>query len=327
MSSNKERNSRNGAIHRSDAKPGRSGGFRGEKSEFSPARGAPRGEGRGEGRGEFRGDHRPERDGAGQDERRFSGPKGRPQRGKLESYDGWLWGIHAVEAALKNPARKDNMRLVGTEDRLRALQPLFQNRKEILVEVGEPNDISRLLPASAVHQGVALKGPVLEGVDLGTLLEETSGVILMLDQITDPQNVGTVFRSAAAFGVKGIIMQDRHAPEIQGALAKTAVGAADIVPFARVTNLSRALEELKDNSWRVVGLAGEGTASLAEALAPDLPTVIVLGSEGDGIRRLVAEKCDDLARIPMPGGFESLNVANACAIALYEALGRKIDIQ
>jgi 23S rRNA (guanosine2251-2'-O)-methyltransferase len=140
----------------------------------------------------------------------------------------------------------------------------------------------------------------------------------MLDQITDPQNIGAIFRSAAAFGARGVILQDRHAPALTGVLAKTAVGAVDKIPHARVVNLSRALEELADLGWRAVGLAGEAEDTLDEVLDAR-PTVLVLGSEGEGVRRLVAEHCDVMGKIAMPGGFESLNVSAAAAVALYEA--------
>jgi 23S rRNA (guanosine2251-2'-O)-methyltransferase len=144
----------------------------------------------------------------------------------------------------------------------------------------------------------------------------------MLDQLTDPQNVGAIFRSAAAFGARGVILQDRHAPALTGALAKAAAGAIEAIPHARVVNLSRALEQLSEGGWRVVGLDGSATETLEQALDAR-PTVLVLGSEGEGLRRMVAEHCDVLARIPMPGGFESLNVSNAAAVALYEAARRR----
>ena len=140
----------------------------------------------------------------------------------------------------------------------------------------------------------------------------------MLDQVTDPQNVGAILRSAAAFGAVGVVLQDRHAPKLTGALAKAAAGAVDRIATAHVVNLARALDELTDAGWRAVGLAGEGGHPLAQVLDGS-PTVLVLGSEGEGLRRLVAEHCDELAAIPMPGGFESLNVSAAAAIALYEA--------
>jgi 23S rRNA (guanosine2251-2'-O)-methyltransferase len=158
----------------------------------------------------------------------------------------------------------------------------------------------------------------LETVGLDDFEGGRGAVVLMLDQVTDPQNVGAILRSAAAFGAKGVVLQDRHAPRFTGALTKAAAGALESVPVARVVNLSRALEELTDAGWRTVGLTGAAERSLAEVL-DDRPTVLVLGSEGEGLRRLVGEHCDELAKIPMPGGFESLNVSAAAAVALYEA--------
>jgi 23S rRNA (guanosine2251-2'-O)-methyltransferase len=140
----------------------------------------------------------------------------------------------------------------------------------------------------------------------------------MLDQVTDPQNVGAIFRTAAAFGARGVILQERHAPRLTGVLAKAAAGAIDRIAHARETNLSRALERLERAGWRAVGLDGEAPGALAEVLDGG-PTVLVMGSEGDGLRRLVREHCDALARIPMSAGAESLNIAAAAAIALYEA--------
>lgn len=223
----------------------------------------------------------------------------------------WVWGVHAVDAALANPARGEVRRLLATAERARK----YEGRK---VEIFDAPDIARQLPAGAVHQGVALKIDPPAPLSIEEIGEDASGLLVMLDQITDPQNVGAIFRSAAAFGAKGVILQDRHAPPLSGALAKAAAGAVDKLPHAVAVNLSRALERLADLGWRAVGLDGSAEASLEEAL-DDRPTVLVLGSEGEGIRRLVAEHCDTLAKIPMPGGFESLNVSNAAAIALYEA--------
>jgi 23S rRNA (guanosine2251-2'-O)-methyltransferase len=164
----------------------------------------------------------------------------------------------------------------------------------------------------------ALRIPPLESVSVEDFEPRRGAVLLMLDQVTDPQNVGAILRSAAAFGAAGVILQDRHAPKLAGALAKAAVGAVDQIPTAHVVNLSRALETLADRGWRAVGLDGHTDVYLHQALDGG-PTVLVLGSEGEGLRRLVAEHCDELAKIPMPGGFESLNVSAAAAVALYEA--------
>jgi 23S rRNA (guanosine2251-2'-O)-methyltransferase len=227
----------------------------------------------------------------------------------------WLWGWHAVLAALENPDRGAPKRLLATGDRARELTVRLGRLERL--ETLESGMIARELPAGAAHQGVALKGPALEPKSIKDIAQPAQGMLVMLDQLTDPQNIGAIFRSAAAFGARGIVLQDRHAPPLSGALAKAAAGAVDILPHARVTNLSRALERLADLGWRAVGLDGAAPAALAEVL-DDRPTVLVLGSEGEGLRRLVGEHCDALGRIPMPGGFESLNVSAAAAIALYE---------
>jgi 23S rRNA (guanosine2251-2'-O)-methyltransferase len=186
------------------------------------------------------------------------------------------------------------------------------------IDIVQNGDIAQLLPQGAVHQGVAIQTPPLESIELESLCENPSGVLIMLDQVTDPQNVGAILRSAAAFGARGVILQDRKAPPLAGALAKAAAGALERIPCAHVTNLSRALDELGEAGWRTVGLAGGSAIPLSEALDGS-PVVLVLGSEGEGLRRLVMERCDVVARIPMPGGFESLNVSSAAAIALYAA--------
>ena len=231
---------------------------------------------------------------------------------------GWIWGWHAVEAALANGDREAPAKVLATADRaaqLKALNP------RLGVEIIENGDIARFLPPGASHQGVALQTPALEGVAFEDLAEPAEGFLLMLDQVTDPQNVGAIFRSAAAFGARGVILQDRHAPQLGGALAKAAAGAIEKVPAARVVNLARALDKLTDLGWLIVGLSGESDTSLEKAL-DGRPAVLVMGSEGEGMRRLVEDHCDVLASIPMPGGFESLNVASAAAIALYEASRR-----
>ncbi|MCA3719589.1 MAG: RNA methyltransferase [Phenylobacterium sp.] len=207
-------------------------------------------------------------------------------------------------------------RLVATPDRARGLETRFGPLKRL--EIMDAGYLSRLLPAGAAHQGLALEGPEPEPVDLDDFAPEPGAVLLMLDQVTDPGNVGAILRSAAAFGARGVILQERRAPRLSGALAKAAAGAVDRLPVARTVNLSRALERLSDLGWRAIGLDGGASRDLSEVL-DGAPVVLVLGSEGEGVRRLVAEHCDDTARIPMPGGFESLNVAAAAAVALYEA--------
>lgn len=223
-------------------------------------------------------------------------------------------------AALENPRRAAPKRLLATPERARALTERFGRIGAL--ETADNQAIAQMLPAGAVHQGLALRIPPLEPLGLEEVAEAASGVLLMLDQVTDPQNVGAIFRSAAAFGVRGVILQDRHVPPLSGALAKAAAGAVDAIPYVKVVNLSRALERLADLGWRAVGLDSAAEGPLADVL-DERPTVIVLGSEGEGLRRLVAEHCDALALIPMPGGFESLNVSAAAAVALYEATRKR----
>lgn len=244
------------------------------------------------------------------------GASGHPARRGAPPADDWLWGWHAVEAALANPHRGPLLRLVATPDKARQIEARFGRPKAL--EIADAHQVGLLLPQGAVHQGVALRPAPLEDVDLLDFEARPGAVILVLDQVTDPQNVGAILRSAAAFGVAGVVLQDRHAPKLCGALAKAAAGAVERVPVAHVVNLSRALDQLTDAGWRAVGLAGEAERGLAEVM-DGRPTVLVLGSEGEGLRRLVAEHCDELAKIPMPGDFESLNVSAAAAIALYEA--------
>ena len=242
-----------------------------------------------------------------------SGKPARSRRGEI-SQD-WLWGWHAVKAALANPARSGFKRLLVNPSRANEIEAAA-SQVGLRPEPLEPADISRQLPAGAVHQGVALLAEPLEPADIETFAQASSGMLVMLDQVTDPQNVGAVFRTAAAFGARGVILQDRHAPALSGALAKAAAGAIDQTPHARVVNLSRALEILAEGGWRVVGLDGRAGDPLS-AILDRRPTVLVLGSEGEGLRRLVSEHCDILAHIPMPGHFESLNVSAAAAIAFY----------
>ncbi len=246
----------------------------------------------------------------------------KPARGKETGGAEWLWGRHAVEAALLNPQRPRFRRLVASPGKVEGLGDRvwgqLSGERAVRPEAMEAHEIARLLPPNAVHQGLALLADPLESVPLEALADPAEGMLILLDQVEDPQNVGAVFRAAAAFGAKGVILQERRAPALAGTVAKASAGAVDQVPCARVVNLSRALEQLADLGWRAVGLAGTAETTLEEAL-DGRPVVLVLGSEGDGLRRLVSEHCDVLARIPMPGDFESLNIATAAAIAMYEA--------
>jgi len=229
----------------------------------------------------------------------------------------WLYGLHAVQAALANPRRKLG-RAVLTPRATETLGSKLLAR--VRVETAEPSAIDRLLPPGAVHQGVALEAWPLKPLDLDEVLGEPGGsrrVVLVLDQLSDPHNVGAILRSAAAFGVAAVIVQDRHAPPQSGALAKSASGALDLIPYIEVVNIARALDELAERGFWRIALAGDGESSLAEAV-PAGDVALVLGSEGAGIRRLVREHCEASAFIPISKTMESLNVSNAAAIALYE---------
>src|SRR5688572_27106569 len=252
------------------------------------------------------------------DTRRLRGRAGRMQggRGSGRASQGQvrLWGRHAVEAALKNPARR-HRKLWATREGLASLDgelpPGFP------LEFAEVADLARLVARDAPHQGLVLECEPLEDRFLDEVLEgDAARPIVVLDQVTDPHNVGAIFRSAAAFGAAAIVTQDRHAPPEGGALAKAASGALEIVPWVRVVNLARALEDIAETGYWRIGLAGEAAAVFAEAV-PAGPVALVLGAEGEGLRHNIAAHCDALARLPMSGAIESLNVSNAAAIALY----------
>jgi len=229
----------------------------------------------------------------------------------------WLYGLHSVRAALRNPQRNVKRALL-TEHAASALgKPLLGRVRH---EITSADSVSRLLPAGAVHQGIALLCEPLPKRDIEDVLSQVSDkrrIVLVLDQISDPHNVGAIMRSAAAFGVSAVIVQDRHAPPESGVLAKSASGALDIVPYLQLVNISRALDELGELGFWRVALAGDGEQPLSEAISSG-DIAIVLGSEGSGMRRLVRERCDTAAFIPIEKQMESLNVSNATAIALYE---------
>ena len=226
-----------------------------------------------------------------------------------------LWGKHAVAAALDNPERKV-LRAWST----REAAELMQFRKEVAVTLAEAPDLGRLVPHDAPHQGVVIEVEPLEEVWLGDLLTHAPerAVLLVLDQVTDPHNVGAILRSTAAFGAIGIVTQDRHSPPESGVVAKAASGALERVPWARVVNLARALEEIGDAGFWRIGLAGDAETDLKDALGPQR-VALVLGAEGPGLRQNTREHCDALARLPISDAIESLNVSNAAAVALYAA--------
>ncbi len=183
-----------------------------------------------------------------------------------------------------------------------------------------PRDLDRLLGADAVHQGAALETEPLPEPDWQELAAAANGrPLIVLDQVTDPHNVGAILRSAAVFGASGLVMTRRHSPPLNGVLAKSASGALELVPVALVANLSRALAELKDEGFAVVGLDGDGEQTI-ETLDWSQPTALVMGAEGKGLRELTRKTCDCLARITTDDALASLNVSNAAAIALHTAL-------
>ncbi|WP_147164137.1 23S rRNA (guanosine(2251)-2'-O)-methyltransferase RlmB, partial [Pararhodospirillum oryzae] len=235
----------------------------------------------------------------------------------------WLFGHHAVEAALANPARRVRA-LYALPGAAEALPPDLIARPGLDRRVVDRDTLEALLPPGAVHQGLALGVAPLPAPDLDALAARPGpGVIAVLDQVSDPHNVGAVLRSAAAFGVRAVVVQDRHSPDETGTLAKAASGALERVPLVRVSNLARALDALKEHGYWCAGLEAGAPTTLAQTRL-DQRAVLVLGSEGAGLRRLVREHCDVLACLPMAGPMESLNVSNAAAIAFYELAGRAL---
>jgi 23S rRNA (guanosine2251-2'-O)-methyltransferase len=245
-------------------------------------------------------------------------PQKRPSNRGPERPENWLYGLHAVGAALANPRRRLH-RAVLTARAAESLGDKLLSR--VRVEPADADAISRLLPTGAVHQGAALSCDPLPGVSLEDALASGPAgcrrIVLVLDQLSDPHNVGAILRTAAAFGVSAAVVQDRHAPPQSGALAKAASGALETVPYVEVVNIARALDQLAEAGFWRVALAGDGDEKLARATSKG-DIALVLGSEGDGIRRLVREHCDTAAFIPIENAMESLNVSNAAAVALYE---------
>ena len=284
-------------------------------------------------KGRFQGEHR--RPGAQGEGRRFppSGEKGRggppgehrraAPRGPELKTSGLplLYGFHSVAEAITNPKRVVH-RLFATENAAQRLAEMAPGAN-VPVTIARSEQIAALVGEDTVHQGVVAEVDNLPALGLHDLPDD--GVVLVLDQIIDPHNVGAILRSAAAFGVSGLVITDRHSPEATGVLAKTASGGLEHVPIVTVGNLSQALTVLGERGFWRIGLDSEGDTSLDQAIARR-PVALVLGAEGKGLRRLTRERCDVLARLDVPGAIKSLNVSNAAAVALYaidRALGPK----
>jgi len=245
--------------------------------------------------------------------------KNNAEGAKLRASDGYfLFGRNSVLAALNN-SQRECVQLVATTKALASIKIPKHHASLHTVQLESADTIHAAVPTGAPHQGILLEVRPLPGiaVDELTPIDERKNIILMLDQVTDPQNVGACIRSAAAFGARAVITQDRNSPQETGTLARAAAGTLETVPWVQVTNLSQALETLKDMGYWHVGLDGATNTSI-RGLAMGDNIVIVMGSEGSGLRPLVRKNCDAIARIPTAENVESLNVSNAAAIALYE---------
>lgn len=245
--------------------------------------------------------------------RRHQGRSGE-QRGDAGGL--WLWGTHAVRSALANPARKSKKLLISANasQELRVLAA----KAKVPVETADHHAIDRALPREAVHQGAALLTMPLLEIDIHDAIEGIPEPrrLVLLDQVTDPHNLGAILRSSAAFGACGVIVQDRNSPPEGGVLAKAASGALELVPIIRVVNIARTLDELGELGFLRLAFADEAAEPI-EQLDLDRDVVLALGAEGEGLRRLTREKCDVAVRLPTRPEMPSLNVSNAAAIALY----------
>lgn len=227
-----------------------------------------------------------------------------------------LWGRHAVAAALANPDRIVK-RLLGTREAMAQLDL----PPDLPISFCEVTDLARLVPGDAPHQGLVAEVMPLEDVWLTDILQteidaDSRRPIIVLDQVTDPHNIGAVLRSAAAFDAACIVTQDRHSPPESGVIAKAASGALEDVPWVRVVNLARALDEIAEAGWWRIGLDGDSETTLG-SVVDGSRVALVLGAEGDGLRHNIIEHCDQIVRLPISPRMESLNISNAAAIALY----------
>lgn len=247
------------------------------------------------------------------DKSRFA-PKPKPVRAPIPDGVAILYGWHPVAAALRNPQRTIR-KILATEN---GAHRLTEDGIALPVtpEIVRPEAIAALLSPDAVHQGLLAEADALPAIELEDIAAE--GTVLVLDQVTDPHNVGAILRSAAAFGVRAVIITARHSPEATGVLAKSASGALELVPMVAVQNLVRALAALKERGFLTVGLDSEAESDLGAARLRE-PLALVLGAEGRGLRQSTREICDIRARLELPGAIKSLNVSNAAAVSLYAA--------
>jgi 23S rRNA (guanosine2251-2'-O)-methyltransferase len=249
-------------------------------------------------------------------------PSRRAEEAAQAQRNAWIYGRHAVEAVLANPDRRVRRAVATGEgeewlgERLGAARA--RRPDGLRPERLDREAIDELLPAGAVHQGVAVRADALPELGIDDVAEATGdAIIVFLDQVSDPHNVGAVLRSAAVFGARAVVVPEHGSPPLTGVLAKAASGALEHVALVRVTNLVRALERLKKAGFWSVGLDETAEQPLG-ALELSGRIALVLGSEGEGLRRLTRERCDHLARLPVRGAIASLNVSNAAAVALYE---------
>ncbi|MGH1418869.1 MAG: 23S rRNA (guanosine(2251)-2'-O)-methyltransferase RlmB [Hyphomicrobiaceae bacterium] len=280
--------------------------------------------------GSGKSDHKPawqrDKKGGSKDGWRKSGSKaGGAKTGKVSGPTNpdhvWIYGLHAVSAALENAKRIPHA-LTLTENAARRLGARIEGDLPSHTIV-RPKDLDKILGADTVHQGALLETSQLPEPSLEDLTEAAhAGPIVLLDQITDPHNVGAILRSAAVFGAAGVIMTWRHSPPLDATLAKSASGALELIPILRVQNLARTMDEIKSQGIAVIGLEGSAEAKLEDQAFSE-PTAIVLGAEGKGLRQLTAQNCSLMCRIAASGALASLNVSNAAAVALHLASMRR----
>ncbi|NMA97591.1 MAG: 23S rRNA (guanosine(2251)-2'-O)-methyltransferase RlmB [Phyllobacteriaceae bacterium] len=237
-------------------------------------------------------------------------PKYDPDTGPV-----YLYGLHTVRAALDNPARIKKV-LLATPNALNRLQETGANLGKVKVVETNPKELDRLLGGEAVHQGAALEVDPVSRFGLDDI--SNPKLVVVLDQLTDPHNVGAILRTACAFGADAVITTARHSPRETGVMAKAASGALDLVPMIEVRNLGDAIQKLKDRGMLVLGFDSEAEASL-KPRSDSVPMAVVLGAEGKGLRQRTRELCDEMVKLDMPGPIKSLNVSNAAAIALFAA--------